>query len=185
MISRGEAFDAWYSDIRKLVKLCKFVGGSEAEKELIRDRLILGTIHKELQERFIKLEDPKLETIVAKSRMFERSNEHAKEIQIGTTKTADAIKRNKSRRQTTVRSCQYCGTHHKKGSCPAYGKKCGKCGKINHFSKVCKSKITVNEIERRPMIKKVAQKNSSLMQYQCQVSTQSNRGTNQWNSNQL
>lgn len=54
----GEAFDHWYTEVRKLVKLCKFIGGTDAERELTRDRLILGTSHRDLQERFIKVESP-------------------------------------------------------------------------------------------------------------------------------
>ena len=38
-----------------------------------------------------------------------------------------------------MRSCKYCGKSHNKGNCPAYGKKCQKCGKENHFNAVCKS----------------------------------------------
>ena len=39
--------------------------------------------------------------------------------------------------------CGYCGqtdTHEEGKNCPAYGKKCIKCQKFNHFSSVCKSK---------------------------------------------
>ena len=39
--------------------------------------------------------------------------------------------------------CGYCGridTHEEGKNCPAYGKKCMKCQKFNHFSPVCKSK---------------------------------------------
>ena len=38
--------------------------------------------------------------------------------------------------------CRYCGqtdTHEEGKNCPAYGKKCMKCQKFNHFSSVCKS----------------------------------------------
>ena len=33
--------------------------------------------------------------------------------------------------------CKYCGTTHPPRKCPAYGKACEKCGKKNHFKKVC------------------------------------------------
>ena len=38
-----------------------------------------------------------------------------------------------------MRNCKYCGKSHNKGNCPAYGKKCQKCRKENHFKAVCKS----------------------------------------------
>ena len=38
--------------------------------------------------------------------------------------------------------CRYCNKIHKWGSryCPAYGKTCRKCGKENHFARVCRNK---------------------------------------------
>jgi hypothetical protein len=38
--------------------------------------------------------------------------------------------------------CPYCGNVHKQRSCPAYGKKCRACGKLNHFERVCRSTTT-------------------------------------------
>ena len=39
------------------------------------------------------------------------------------------------------RNCTYCGGkfHTKLSDCPARNKTCAKCGKLNHFAKVCKS----------------------------------------------
>ena len=41
-----------------------------------------------------------------------------------------------------AKTCNYCGGNHelKREKCPAYGKTCGKCGKSNHFAKVCKKR---------------------------------------------
>ena len=38
------------------------------------------------------------------------------------------------------KDCDYCGCSHNKGDCPAYGKMCNKCGKMNHFEKKCRQK---------------------------------------------
>ena len=35
-----------------------------------------------------------------------------------------------------------CCKSHERGNCPAYGKTCDKCGGINHFKAVCRSKVT-------------------------------------------
>ena len=32
--------------------------------------------------------------------------------------------------------------HEAPGDCPTWGERCGKCGKKNHFGKVCKQKAT-------------------------------------------
>ena len=47
----------------------------------------------------------------------------------------------KNKRQVSTTKCAFCGLSHQRGSCPAYGKQCKKCGKHNHFSAVCKSKV--------------------------------------------
>ena len=41
-----------------------------------------------------------------------------------------------------AKKCKYCGGNHviKKEKCPAYGKTCRKCGKSNHFARVCKQR---------------------------------------------
>ena len=41
-----------------------------------------------------------------------------------------------------MRDSNFCGREHKmkKEYCPAYGKKCNKCGRFNHFSSKCKSR---------------------------------------------
>ena len=36
-------------------------------------------------------------------------------------------------------SCSNCGLQHPKRQCPAYGKQCQECKKLNHFTKCCKS----------------------------------------------
>ena len=36
--------------------------------------------------------------------------------------------------------CSRCGSPHAPRSCPAYGKECHLCGKMNHFAKLCSSK---------------------------------------------
>lgn len=36
-----------------------------------------------------------------------------------------------------IEQCSKCGITHIKNKCPAYGKRCLKCNKVNHFSRVC------------------------------------------------
>lgn len=46
------------------------------------------------------------------------------------------------KQQSFSSECRYCGKnqrHPRKEDCPAWGKKCNKCTKPNHFSSVCKS----------------------------------------------
>ena len=47
----------------------------------------------------------------------------------------------------TIKNCKFCGKNHEIKKCPAYGKMCSKCKKLNHFAAVCKSGKKVNSIE--------------------------------------
>ena len=41
---------------------------------------------------------------------------------------------------TIINSCKFCGRSHKRGECPAYGRKCHKCKNQNQFAKFCQNK---------------------------------------------
>ena len=52
----------------------------------------------------------------------------------------------------TNHSCRCCGSSHLPRRCPAYGKKCAECSKINHFRDVCRSgrNRTVHNLNQEP-----------------------------------
>ena len=47
-------------------------------------------------------------------------------------------KQGQSQNSHPQRQCKYCGSTHPPRQCPAYSKKCNKCGCLNHFAAVCK-----------------------------------------------
>ena len=64
-----------------------------------------------------------------------------------TEKNVDAFLKKK------IKNCTYCGKEHGPRNCPAYGKKCPKCGKYNHFESMCRTEVAgrpKNEVERKP-----------------------------------
>lgn len=40
-----------------------------------------------------------------------------------------------------INDCNRCGRTHERARCPAYGQICDKCGKMNHFAKVCRQEM--------------------------------------------
>ena len=57
---------------------------------------------------------------------------------------------------TTQGRCKYCGQPHKLRWCQAYGKRCDKCDKLNHFKDVSRSarSSAVNTIEKEAVNEK-------------------------------
>jgi len=51
--------------------------------------------------------------------------------------------------RTNHNACEFCGSSHSKGKCPAYGVTCSYCGKANHFKKVCKKLKRNNKYTRK------------------------------------
>lgn len=52
-----------------------------------------------------------------------------------------------SNRSTESGKCPNCGLAHFKGhGCPATGKKCLKCGRMNHFARTCRSEPTIDAV---------------------------------------
>ena len=51
-----------------------------------------------------------------------------------------------SRSSANSKECRNCGLKwpHKNGPCPAKGRTCNKCGKPNHFARVCRLKLNSN-----------------------------------------
>jgi hypothetical protein len=42
--------------------------------------------------------------------------------------------------KSLIKNCKFCSYSHKQGNCIAYGKKCMKCSKFNHFARCCPEK---------------------------------------------
>lgn len=54
--------------------------------------------------------------------------------------------RDKNDEQTMVtRACSRCGTLHRRFECPAYGKTCLKCSRMNHYARMCVFAIAEDE----------------------------------------
>ena len=61
----------------------------------------------------------------------------------------ESLKKQDKPIMSEIFNCRNCGTKHKRKECPAYGKKCHRCQKLNHFKVMCRSKKNVNMVERQ------------------------------------
>ena len=138
------------------------------QDELLKDQFIFGLVVKEIQDHLlgeIVAEDTS-EKCLLESRRIESKIEQRKllgikqlfhmtlykpievEVNLGVEAEAELS------HLVFVHNCKYCGKSHSRGNCPAYGKKCQKCGKDNHFKSVCKSGSHTGRDHSKPRGKK-------------------------------
>ena len=110
--------------------------------EILRDRLVFGIRDAKVRERLLretKLTLTKIDEIchAAESMMVQM-----KVVEDGHDAAAVSIHPDNPEQRRT-RDCWNCGRkheYHRKEFCPAYGKTCNKCHKLNHFASKCRGK---------------------------------------------
>lgn len=125
-----EKFDRYLTRLRELISTCKY---DTLEEEMLRDRIVIGIHDGETQQRLLREKDLNLERTITICRSSETAMQQANKME----QTVNFVKQHKS--DSRVKDCKYCGMHHKKGKCSAYGETCTRCGKKNHLATVCMS----------------------------------------------
>lgn len=73
----GESFDSFHVDIKRLIKNCAF---GDKEKEMLRDRIVIGVSNKNLQKKLLELADLTYDTAVEKCKASEATQGQAEEM---------------------------------------------------------------------------------------------------------
>src|SRR3989442_2249563 len=163
----AESFDAYMTELRRLVKSCDY---GILEESIIKDKIVIGIRDDGTRRKLLQVRKLDLAAAVDICRANETATRHLKEMRgIEDVNRVSAItsSRDKNFRNRTGRSksrdhrdkersqnskqqdwrsksgkCKYCAKIHefKKELCPAYGKECKMCLKKNHFATVCKAK---------------------------------------------
>ena len=154
----GETIQMYYLRLKETATRCAFTDVNKA----ITTQLILGTISSSLRKYCFTNKTATLQDILNRGKLMEdiefqikemtikqepiqeKSREQVKalqdelaELKLQINQTAKGKKNTQSRYN---KSCFNCGhTYPHEGICPAKGKTCHSCGKLNHFSKVCRS----------------------------------------------
>ena len=153
-----ENLDSFHIRLSKLGEHCDF---ANIDKEM-KSQIIQGCTSTRLRRKALKSEIS-LDEIIIEARSLELSDKNASEIEQssnGNNKSNTYAIRQKQKpkhrqqRQSTntyrqlkqkTRRCRNCGKDypHINGQCPAAGKICNFCKKINHFELVCRSKCKI------------------------------------------
>ena len=160
----GETVDGYVNRLKKHASTCGF---GTLNDELIRDRLVLGINDEGTKLRLLKEDKLTLDKAINLCRSSEIATKQLNVLKQEATKSegVHVVKQQRPQRmrrstnttarqpskphggkKTTTRGrpykCFHCGSSesHKKEACPAYGKECKICKKLNHFASVCMSK---------------------------------------------
>jgi len=137
----------------------------EKREEAIRDRLVLGVKDRELSEKLQLTAGLELDKAVETARQWEQVKAQLAEQRVGESASVNAVQNRHNHGHKHGQGhwnknngkghkgqphgggkgqnsqCTKCGRQHSKtDTCPANGKTCHKCRKMNHFEKMCKSK---------------------------------------------
>ena len=150
----GESINEFHYRLDKLWKDTgyKTTADSTSKNEFIADRIVAGIRSDIIRKRLLEESDRTLEKVLRISNAFAAAQSQAKTIaqtsaQVSKVAFGPASDSNKS-------TCFYCGNSwHPKADCPASGKTCTNCGKLNHYSKVCKSSKSKNNKKKKHFFK--------------------------------
>lgn len=137
----GESFEMFYADLQRLIKSCNFC--SNCQTSLLKDRIVLGIQDSSVQRELLKVRKLTLENTIDICKSSEQASNHNQALR----PVVNHISQPQREEKKQLRNCKFCGSSHewKKEKCPAFNKKCNKCHKMNHFSKMCKVKPLSNK----------------------------------------
>lgn len=129
-----EPFDTFLNRLRKNAASCEF---GNLQDEMMRDRIVIGIRDNHLRARLLRESKLTLENTLTICRTSEATQTQLMKIEGETVHFTKHSKNSVKPRQ--IKNCKYCGNSHQRGKCPAYGTKCDKCDKYNHYASVCRS----------------------------------------------
>ena len=147
----GETVDAYVTALKTLAKTCNF---GQLQDDLLRDRIVIGIRDNAVRKKLLNMPKLTLKECIDTCRTHESTSKQIKtmtqqEVSAVSTrphiqvKPRNANKPRKPAHQETNKEiqCIFCDKKHVKDrkQCPAWGKKCSTCHKLNHFAAVCKS----------------------------------------------
>ena len=151
----GETYDQYRTAMRKIAENCDF--DEITPDQILRDRPVFGICDTKTRERLLRVADLTLqktddichaaEGMVAQMKVVEEVSTNPTVQAVSSDKAAHrAPEQRQSRLQgggadpRQKRECWYCGRQHdlpRHEHCPAFGKRCSKCHKMNHFAAKC------------------------------------------------
>lgn len=153
----GESFEHFLTECRHLVKTCNYNANNPNETnedKALRDKILMGIRDPVTREALLRIDQLSLEKAIQFCRTSEQSKNQSlmfqadasneinvvkKQMQkVGVSDRRNKFHRNKPSKREDKFKCRRCQTMHGARECPAFGKKCARCGLLNHFANACK-----------------------------------------------
>ena len=112
--------------------------------EMIKDRVVVGVHSDIVRGRLLREKDLCLTKAIDICKAAESSTKQLEKLT--DEKKVEILQESRpttyqaGTKKTTRPACQNCGRNHPLQRCPAYGKTCNACNKLNHFAKCCRPK---------------------------------------------
>nr|XP_006823364.1 PREDICTED: uncharacterized protein LOC102803828 [Saccoglossus kowalevskii] len=173
MQNSGESIDAFHTRLQRLANTCDFTDKSQE----VKSQIIRGCTSARLRRRALR-EETTLDNLLSSARSFEVSEVQAtgmegRNVPSASATSVNTIRKHRQQRhrpqrngksrqdkQSTKQSskCYNCGGSYPHDTvCPAKGKSCNSCGKLNHYAKCCRSKGKLKQSEKAENVKAVHQ----------------------------
>ena len=159
MQQEGESAEQFIMNLYQLIEHCEYGAMTD---ELLRDKIVIGILDKELSKK-LQLDDQlTLEKALTQVRSKELVQKQSDLLRTDPVARADAVKsanprrrqnthtRNKREQRDHQKSCTRCGREaHKIKNCPAKDATCKKCHRKGHWHQHCMTKMTsLKEVEQ-------------------------------------
>ena len=115
--------------------------------------IIVGCSDHRVRERLLREDTLELKHAICIGQAAEQTTLEFKEFdredrEVHTiVKAQSACLKYRDRGKDFFKNCKFCAGSHECGKCPAYGKRCKSCQKLNHFSRCCRNTERVKHVE--------------------------------------
>ena len=154
----SKSFEKWSQDISNAAQLINY--DDYNWKKAAVDAIILQTSNPRLRERalqdnvsydtLINLGISKEQSVLGAAKLERASGQSSQQSSVKVEEEVKKLRLENKQLKAKAKDCTRCGNKgcNNKKKCPANGSKCGKCGKLNHYAKVCFSskKKTVGQL---------------------------------------
>ena len=144
--------------LRQIADKCAF--DAITPDDLLRDRIIFGIADNKVRERLLREPELSLSKTLDICHASEMSQVQIKTVSEFNSPNVQLLQENKKASEGKSSDgqpspanqlrylCRFCGRKHesKRKACPAWGKKCIKCGRENHFARKCPLSSTSNKV---------------------------------------